>query len=55
MEDAQSELIVPTGHDVQTHPNTEAEIEKILLRYLSKSKTPVTTFSVHDRRAAQLN
>ena len=40
LEDAESELIVPTGHDVQTHPNTKAEIQKILLRYLSKSKTP---------------
>jgi pimeloyl-ACP methyl ester carboxylesterase len=40
LEDAESELIVPTGHDVQTHPNTEAKIKKILLRYLSKSKTP---------------
>jgi pimeloyl-ACP methyl ester carboxylesterase len=40
LEDAESELIVPTGHDVQTHPNTEAKIEKILLRYLSRSKTP---------------
>ena len=40
LEDADSELIVPTGHDVQTHTNTEAEIQKILLRYLSKSKTP---------------
>jgi pimeloyl-ACP methyl ester carboxylesterase len=40
LKDAESELIVPTGHDVQTHPNTEAEIRKILLRYLSKSKTP---------------
>ena len=40
LEDAESELIVPTGHDVQTHPNTKAEIQKILLRYLSKGKTP---------------
>jgi hypothetical protein len=40
LEDAESELIVPTGHDVQTHPNTETKIEKILLRYLSRSKTP---------------
>jgi pimeloyl-ACP methyl ester carboxylesterase len=42
LEDAESQLIVPTGHDVQTHPNTEAEIQKILLRHLSKRKTPLT-------------
>ena len=45
LEGAESELIVPTGHDVQTHPNTEAKIEKILLRYLSKSMTPGTRIS----------
>ena len=33
---AESELIVPTGHDVQTHPKTEAQIQRILLRRLSK-------------------
>ena len=40
LEGAQSELIVPTGHDVQTDPKTEAEIRKILLHYLARSKTP---------------
>jgi pimeloyl-ACP methyl ester carboxylesterase len=36
LESAKSELIVPTGHDVQTHPKTVAEIQRILLRSLSK-------------------
>jgi pimeloyl-ACP methyl ester carboxylesterase len=38
LEGSKSELIVPTGHDVQTHSKTEAEIEKILLGYLSRNK-----------------
>ncbi len=40
LEGAQSELIVPTGHDVQTHAKTEAAIEKILLGFLSRNKPP---------------
>ena len=31
LDGAESELIVPTGHDVQTHPKTETEIQRILL------------------------
>ena len=34
LDGAESELIVPTGHDVQTHPKTETEIQRILLHYL---------------------
>jgi len=41
LDGAESELIVPTGHDVQTHPKTEAEIQRILLRYLTRNKTVV--------------
>ncbi len=40
LEGAKSELIVPTGHDVQTHEKAETEIEGILLRYLPKSGSP---------------
>ena len=38
LDGAESELIVPTGHDVQTHPKTEAEIQRILLCYLARFK-----------------
>ena len=34
LDGAESELIVPTGHDVQTHSKTETEIQRILLHYL---------------------
>ena len=36
LDGAESELIVPTGHDVQTHQKTETEIQRILLSYLPR-------------------
>ena len=36
LDGAESELIVPTGHDVQTHQKTETEIQRILLSYLHR-------------------
>lgn len=36
LEGAQSELIVPTGHDAQAYPGTEQEIIRILRRQLAK-------------------
>jgi len=37
---AQSELIVPTGHDAQAHPKSEQEIFRILKLGLPKSERP---------------
>lgn len=34
LDSAVSEIIVPTGHDVQTDPNSEAEIRRVLLEAL---------------------
>jgi hypothetical protein len=39
LDNAESELIVPTGHDVQTAPNTEAKIQSVLLHHLARSRT----------------
>ena len=36
LDGAESELIVPTGHDVQTHQKTETEIQRLLLSYLHR-------------------
>jgi pimeloyl-ACP methyl ester carboxylesterase len=38
LDSAESEIIVPTGHDVQTDPHSEAEIQRILLDNLNSGR-----------------
>ena len=40
IEEAESELVVPSGHSVQSDPRAVAEVQRILIQHLSELKEP---------------